>query len=409
MNLRPRRLPLLLAFAIVASVLVAPALAASRLTNVSVRTGAGSGADTLIVGFSLAGAGPKQMLVRGIGPTLTTFGVPGVVSDPRLQLFNGAAESLATNDDWGGAPATAAAFLAVGAFALPAASRDAAILTSLPAGAYSVHLVSPGGPGIALVEAYDADTGTPAAHISNVSARSLAGTGAAVLTVGFAIAGDTRKTVLIRAVGPALAAFGVNGALANPTLRLVSSRGTELGVNDDWPAAAGWGAAFTGVGAFQLSASSRDAALLVSLAPGTYTAQASGVGGTSGVALIEVYDVAAPPPTAYVLQPVENTAAPFPRTPTVSAAVNPAVLTQARPAYPFELRRAGLTGEVLIDFIVEPTGRVSGAYARRAPDVQFADAAIAAVSAWTFRPGTNAAGQPVAVNFQVPIVFTLNE
>ncbi len=401
----PRTLPLLALLVIAA----APAFAASRLTNVSVRTTAGTGADTLIVGFSLSGSGTKQMLVRGIGPALTPFGVAGVVADPRLQLFNSTGISIATNDDWGGAPTIATAFTAVGAFALPPASRDAAILTALPPGSYSAHLVPTGGPGIALVETYDADGTAPTAQISNVSARSLAGTGAAVLTVGFAIAGDVRKTLLIRAVGPTLAAFGVDGTLANPELRLFSARGSELGLNDDWPTGAGWSPAFTAVGAFPLAPGTRDAVLLVSLAPGTYTAQARGVGGTSGVALIEVYDVPTPPAASFVLQPVENLTAPFPRTPTATATVNPVVITQARPIYPFDLRRAGLTGEVLVDFIVEPTGRVSGAYVRRANDVQLADAALAAVSQWTFRPGTNAAGQAVAVNFQVPIVFTLNE
>ncbi|MDP3072756.1 MAG: energy transducer TonB [Opitutaceae bacterium] len=383
-------------------------LGASRLTNVSVRSTAGTGADTLIVGFSLTGSGTKQMLVRGIGPALTPFGVPGVVTDPRLQLFNSAAATLATNDDWGGSATVAAAFAAVGAFALPPASRDAALLTPLPTGTYSMHLVSAGGPGIALVEAYDTDTGTPTAWISNISARSLAGTGAAVLTVGFAITGEERKTVLIRAVGPTLAGFGVGGALTNPVLRLVSSRGNEIGLNDDWSAAAGWGPVFSMVGAFSLATNSRDSALLVSLAPGAYTAQASDAGGGSGVALIEVYDVPSPPITSYVLQPVEFSSAPFPRTPTALASVNPVVLTQARPIYPFDLRRAGLTGEVSVDFIVEPTGLVSGAYPVRAHDTQFSASAIAAVSQWIFRPGRNAAGQNVAVRMQVPIIYTLD-
>jgi protein TonB len=88
--------------------------------------------------------------------------------------------------------------------------------------------------------------------------------------------------------------------------------------------------------------------------------------------------------------------------------VTPAVLNQARPAYPFELRRAGLAGEALIDFIVDPTGIVIGAYAPRATDILFAEAALAAVRQWTFRPGRNAAGQDIAVHMQVPILFELN-
>jgi TonB family protein len=380
----------------------------SRLTNVSVRTTAGSGADTLIVGFNISGAGPKQMLVRGIGPSLAQFGVPGVVENPRLQLYSGVAASLATNEDWGGSARVASAFSSVGAFALEANSRDAAIFGPLPVGSYSAHLIAGTGSGIALVEVYDADVGSTPTRIGNVSARSLAGAGAAVLTVGFAIAGDTNQTVLIRAVGPTLTALGVDRALANPTLRLFSGRGTELGLNDDWPSSAGWEPAFTSVGAFPLAANSRDSVLLVNLPPGTYTAQASGVGGASGVALIEVYDVTTPPVTSFVLQPVENLTPPIPRTGLGSSAVSPAVLTQARPIYPFELRRAGLSGEALIDFIVDVNGAVIGAYALRASDIQLADAALAAVRQWTFRPGRNAAGEPMAVNMQVPIIFDLN-
>lgn len=380
----------------------------SRLTNVSVRTTAGSGADTLIVGFNITGAGPKQMLVRGIGPSLAQFGVPGVVENPRLQLYSGVAASLATNEDWGGSARVASAFTSVGAFALPPNSRDAAIFGPLPAGSYSAHLIAGAGSGIALVEVYDADVGSTLTRIGNVSARSLAGAGAAVLTVGFAIAGDTNQTVLIRAVGPTLTALGVDGALANPTLRLFSGRGTELGLNDDWPNSAGWAPAFTSVGAFPLAVNSRDSVLLVNLPPGTYTAQASGVGGASGVALIEVYDVTTPPVTSFVLQPVENFNPPIPRTGLGTSAVSPAVLTQARPIYPFELRRAGLSGEAYIDFIVDVNGAVIGAYALRASDIQLADAALAAVRQWTFRPGRNAAGEPVAVNMQVPIIFDLN-
>jgi len=393
---------------LVAIVSAVSPLAASRLTNVSVRTVAGGGSDTLIVGFNISGVGTKQMLVRGIGPSLAQFGVPGVVGDPRLQLFSGAVGSFATNEDWGGSARVASAFSSVGAFALPADSRDAAILGPLPAGSYSAHLLVGGNSGIALVEVYDADVGSPATQIGNVSARSLAGAGAAVLTVGFAISGDSRQTVLIRAVGPTLTGFGVEGALANPTLRLFSSRGTELGLNDDWPGAAGWEPAFASVGAFALAVNSRDSALLVNLPPGTYTAQASGGGGANGVALIEVYDVPTPPVTSYVLQPVENFNPPIPRTGLGASAVTPAVLTQARPAYPFDLRRAGLNGEALIDFIVDVSGRVIGAYALRASDIQFADAALTAVRQWTFRPGRNAAGEPIAVHMQVPIIFDLN-
>jgi TonB family protein len=393
---------------LLAALLPTTARPASRLTNVSVRASAGSGADTLIVGFSISGSGAKQLLLRGIGPSLTTFGVSGAVVDPELKLFDQATRLVTSNDNWGGASTISTTTDAVGAFRLPAGSSDAALLLSLTAGSYSAHLVANSGPGIALVEGYDADTGTPTAQISNISTRSLAGTGAGVLTIGFGISSDTPKTVLIRAVGPSLDQFGVTGTLADPQLRLFSSRNHEIGYNNDWLTGANWSPAFTSVGAFGLVGATRDSALLVTLAPGTYTAQASGVNNTSGVALIEVYDVTAPPATSFVYQPFEiDEPINYPHPPTPQTI--PAVQTQARPVYPFDLRRAGAEGSVLVQFIVEPDGRVSNAIALRAHDTRFADSAVAAVSQWTFRAGRNTLGQNVATIMQVPIIYTLTE
>lgn len=398
--------------ALLVSVLFAPpVVAASRLTNVSVRSTAGAEADTLIVGFTISGSGNKSVLIRGIGPTLGSFGVAGAVADPELRLFNRAGVTISENNNWGGVEAIADASTAVGAFALPAASQDAAILVPLAAGTYSAHLTTRADAGIALVEAYDTDGASSSSQITNLSARSVSAAGAGVLTVGFAIAGDVPKVVLIRATGPALTAFGVGGALVDPQLRLFSARGLDLGQNDDWVATAGWGAAFTAVGAFPLASNSRDAAMLVRLSPGAYTAQASGANGATGVALIEVYDVPQPPVTSAVLQPVENAVpANFPSAGTgpdrlVTTAV---VLTQARPTYPFDWRRAGITGEALIQFVAGVDGRVSNAFVVRATDIQFANSALAAVRQWTFRPGINASGQPAPTIFQVPILFTLN-
>lgn len=388
--------------------LASSAVAASRLTNVSVRSSAGSGSDTLIVGFAINGTGEKQMLIRGIGPTLANFGVTGAVTDPQISVFNQANTAVAANDNWNGAASVASASAQVAAFALPTASRDAALLATLPAGSYSTHLTASSGSGIALVEAYDVDSANSSATIGNLSARSLAGTGANVLTIGFAITGDTPKTVLIRAVGPSLTAFGVGGALVNPQLQLFASGNTSIGENDDWHASAGWADAFTAVGAFGLAANTRDAALLVSLPPGSYTAQARGANSTTGVALIEVYDVPNPPATSFVLRPITSPTGRSTPSPGTGTRVTPAVLTQARPQYPFDLRRAGISGEALIEFTVNVTGRVENAFVVRATDIRLAEAALAAVNQWTFRAGT-LNGEPIPFVMQIPIVFTLNE
>jgi TonB family protein len=396
--------------------------AASRLTNVSVRSSAGTGSDTLIVGFTIGGTGSTQILLRGVGPALGGFGVTAAVADPELRVFNNAAAAVgvATNDNWDSTGNLTAIGDSVGAFRLAAGSRDAAMLLTLGAGSYSAHLLANSGPGIALVEGYEVPGAAATAPITNLSTRSLAGTGASVLTIGFAITGDVRKTVLIRAVGPTLGSFGVGGTLANPQLRLFSSRNAELGYNDDWltATAAGWSAAYASVGAFSLgNASTRDAALLVSLPPGSYTAQASGVGSTSGVALIEIYDVPALPAASFVFQPQENavpagfgsgsTGASAPPTDISRVNTVPAVVTQARPVYPFELRLVGATGDALIQFIVDIDGTVSEAFIVRTHDIRLGESALAAVRQWTFQPG-RVNGQAVRTVMQVPIVYTLN-
>jgi TonB family protein len=388
------------------------AAAESRLTNVSVRTNAGSGTETLIVGFAVGGVGTKPILLRGIGPSLTSFGVTGAMANPRLRLYSNSTV-VAENDDWGGASALSTTFQAVGAFGVPENSRDAALFESLQPGTYSAHLTSDGAPGVALVECYDAGSGSTGAYLTNVSARSVAGSGANILTIGFAISGTESKTILLRGVGPSLLTFGVTGALPNPQLRLFDSAGIEIANNDDWSISVTPQTVFNAVGAFALPMLSRDAVLFFALSPGTYTAQISGAGTTTGVALIEAYEVAASPVPVLTIQPVtaRGSEAPFDPgvgTPSAGADVTPQVTFQGRPAYPFELRRASVTGQVIVDFFVKTDGTVGNAVAISATDVRFAVAAVKAVESWLFRPGRKG-GKLVTTHMQVPIIFTLND
>ena len=271
---------------------------AGRLMNLSVRTTAGSGAQILTVGFVIGGSPQKSLLVRGVGPGLTAFGVSGVLADPQLQLFSAASSTpIATNDNWGGGASLTAAFASLGAFALDPSSLDAALQRSLSAGNYTVQITGPAGTtGIALAELYDADPAAadPASvsRLTNVSTRAQVGTGGGILIVGFSLNGNVPKNILIRAVGPSLTQFGVTGVLADPALSLYRDS-TLVQSNDNWGSGnpTGLSTAFAQVGAFALtSTGSRDAALLVNLSPGSYTAQVSGVGGTTGVALVEVYE-----------------------------------------------------------------------------------------------------------------------
>ncbi|HEY1108381.1 MAG TPA: VCBS repeat-containing protein, partial [Opitutaceae bacterium] len=261
----------------------------STLSNLSVRTGAGAGDRTLIVGFVVAD-GARDVLMRAVGPTLAAFGLGGTLGDPKLELYAGTVRS-ATNDNWAASGLRAADFAAVGAFALPAGSRDSALRASL-SGARSIRVTgADDGSGIALVELYDTGGGT--GRLINVSARAAVGTGADILAAGFAVSGGAPKRLLLRAAGPTLTAFGVGDALADPVLTLRRlGEDTPLATNDDWAGTAALTTAFASVGAFQFSpATSSDAALIVELPPGTYTATVSGKNDTTGVALVEVYEL----------------------------------------------------------------------------------------------------------------------
>ncbi len=274
------------------------AITGSYLTNLSIRSTAGAGAQTLIVGVTIGGAdttGTKSLLIRGVGPTLSVFGVTGALIDPRLDLYSGA-NVIASNDNWDANATPVATQTSVGAFALATGSRDAALIGSnLRADSYTVQVVGVGGAtGVALAELYDL---TPSASITattprfvNISARTQVGTGGDILITGFNIGGTGARRLLIRAVGPTLGVFGVTGTLVDPRLDVYSGQ-TVVAANDNWDVAATPSATQTGVGAFALTVGSRDAVLIVNLNPGSYTAQVSGVGGTTGVALVEIYEL----------------------------------------------------------------------------------------------------------------------
>jgi len=264
-----------------------------------VRSTAGTGGDTLIVGCVVGPGDPVPVLLRAVGPALAGFGVTGVLADPVLTLTDARGATVAANDNWSSGTnsnQTAAVASRVGAFALPPSGLDAAFVANLTPGSYSAVITGPAAAtGVALLEAYDAATTASAARLVNLSARTVVGTGGAILIAGFAIQGDAPKQLLIRAVGPSLTPFGVAGVLADPQLALFrAGSNTAIQQNDNWlaaPNAGQVGLAAAQVGAFALPPNSRDAALLVTLEPGSYTVQTSGVGNATGVALVEIYEV----------------------------------------------------------------------------------------------------------------------
>ena len=266
----------------------------TRLSNLSVRSRVGSGEGTLIAGFVINGSGNKSLLIRAVGPTLQDFGVTDALPDPTLNLFNN--ENLLTgNNDWGDSgTATNISALAqeLGAFPLDPGSRDAALNTALSAKAYTNHVSSAdGSSGVALLEVYDAESDA-AAFLTNLSVRTSVTDQAGGLIMGFVVDGNTPLNLLIRAVGPSLANFGVTGFLADPVLRVVDGNQEEIGINDNWGGSSTLSSTFTSVGAFEFdSPDSKDAAILLNLEPGVYTVLISGATNNAGVALAEIYVV----------------------------------------------------------------------------------------------------------------------
>lgn len=265
-----------------------------RLINVSTRGFVPPG-GSLTPGFVLAGSGTKRLLVRAAGPTLARFGLTSPLADPRLELVPfGASAALAANDDWSATAPLAAATTAAGAFALDAGSKDSALLVDLAtaAAAFTARVTAAGdASGLALAEVYDTDPLGAPARLVNVSTRGFVGTGANALVPGFVIGGAGPKRLLIRAVGPGLAPFGVTEMLLDPQLSVIPlGKSAPVAANDNWGGTAELIGAFASVGAFGLPSGSSDAAVLVWLPPGAYTVTVSGVGNTTGTALVEIYD-----------------------------------------------------------------------------------------------------------------------
>jgi len=276
----------------------------SRLTNLSTHASVLTGNQILSSGFVITGSGSKNVLLRGVGPTLTNFGLSGVLNQPSLSLFDSNALTIATNIGWSNAliagtsvlkgvvsPATGLSFAQSGAFSLANNSYDSALIASLTSSAYTTKVAGvSNGTGIALSEIYDLDPLNSLSKLTNISSSAYVGTGNNSLVAGFTITGTSPKTILIRGVGPTLASYQVANTLANPQLCLFDSAGNIIESNYGWNNNPTLAAAALQVGAFAFNSGSLDTAMLVTLAPGAYTTQVTGLGGTSGMGMIEIYD-----------------------------------------------------------------------------------------------------------------------
>ncbi len=272
-----------------------------RLVNLSSRAKVGAGEKLLITGLVIGGTAPKPVLVRAIGPGLGALGVNRVLANPKIRIEK-TGTLIAENDDWSQASdpaAITAAASRVGAFALAAGSKDAALLTTLSPGVYTVQVTASGATtpdGVAMAEIYDASE-NPAAdyqRLVNISSRGEVTSGENILIGGFIVTGNSPKRVLVRGIGPSLGAQGVVNPLADPLLKIYQGQ-TVLATNDNWSAdatkTAEVAAAASQVGAFALANGSKDAAIILNLAPGYYTAQVLSADGSAGIALVEIYEL----------------------------------------------------------------------------------------------------------------------
>jgi len=274
-----------------------------RLINLSSRAKVGPGESILIAGFVVSGADPKKVLIRAVGPALGAFGLADTLPNPAIKIYQGE-RLIAENDDW--SQTDAAEMARVGAFALTgsatdgrssseAIGKDAALITTLNPGAYTAQIAdfSGTGSGVALAEIYDASLNPNADYqrLVNISSRGLVTPDDGVLIGGFVVTGNAPKTLLIRGVGPGLTSFGVARALADPALTIYQDS-KAISTNDGWANNAAITAAGIQTGAFALPGGSKDAAVLITLKPGAYTAQIkSAKNASSGVVLIEIYEV----------------------------------------------------------------------------------------------------------------------
>jgi sugar lactone lactonase YvrE len=268
-----------------------------RLINISTRGQVGTGANILIPGFAVAGAGQETLLIRGVGPSLGQFNISGTLLPvPVLTVFDSTGKVIASNGGWGSAgtsPQIVAAETSVGAFLLGDNTSDCALILTVPAGTYTAQISSGDGTtGIALAEVYEMSSTGP--RLTNISTRALVGTGNNVLIPGFVISGSGKLNLLLRADGPALAQFGLAGTLAQPELLVFDTTDNTVGSDTGWSTnlnADEIAAAAATVGAFALPENSADSATILSLSPGSYTMEVTGQAGGTGVALAEVYQL----------------------------------------------------------------------------------------------------------------------
>ena len=275
-----------------------------RLVNVATRMGVGKDDNVLIAGFIIENQNNKQLKlgIRGMGPSLGNSGIQGALQDPTLEIYSNSGTKLASNDNWqttqinGLITADQSGDIAAAGLA-PSNPKESVVIVTLGPGAFTAIVRGAGNTtGTGLVEVYQLDNGgmttwsstDDGAKLINLSTRGQVLAGEQVMIAGMIVQGNTSKKVAVRAIGPSLSNAGVSGALQNPVLNLYDSNGTAISSNDDWQV----GQQAADIAQPGLAPqNSKEAAIVAMLAPGNYTAIVSGFNDTTGVGLVEVYDL----------------------------------------------------------------------------------------------------------------------
>ena len=262
--------------------------APAKALNISTRLRVELGDNAMIGGFIITGSAPKSVVLRGIGPSLSGFGINDFLADPVLALHGANGSLIYTNDNWRDDPAQAA--LIQGTAFQPSDDRESVMVQTLPSGPYTAVLTGKNQTtGVGLVEVYDNNQAADS-QMANLSTRGLVQTGNNVMIGGFILGGNGGNSrVAIRGIGPSLSQSGLSNVLADPTLELHDSNGATLISNDDWQD--------DPFSAAQLSANglalqdNLESGIFTTLPPGTYTAILAGRNGGTGIGLVEVYNL----------------------------------------------------------------------------------------------------------------------
>jgi len=247
------------------------------------------GDKVMIAGFIITGNIPKPVVLRGMGPSLVSSGLPAasLLQNPLIELHGSNGALITSNDNWKDTQRA----LIEGTIYEPTDDRESVIVATLPPAAYTVILKGVGGTtGIGLVEVYDNNQAVDSA-LANISTRGFVKIGDEVMIGGFVLGGNNNPTrIAVRALGPSLSNFGLANVLADPTLELHNANGTIMISNDDWLS--------DPVSAAQLTANGlalsdpKESGIFTALAPpGQFTAIVAGKNGGIGIALVEIYNL----------------------------------------------------------------------------------------------------------------------